>query len=120
MKHNSINNVVPDVRADYSKQVLFDIHDMPEGGHMLQVVTIPPRTRQRLHSHKIQTEVFYILEGECLLIVNGEEFLAKPGESFVCEPGDSHNLWNQSDRDFKILVFKINRPEGDEDSYWQE
>ena len=118
MKQKSLSSVVPDVRKDYSKRVLFDIGDLPPGGHMLQEVTIPPHTKQRAHYHNIQTEIFYILSGECHIFINEVDYLAKPGDAFVCSPKDVHNLWNQSDLPFSLLVFKVNRPEGDEDSVW--
>ncbi len=85
----------------------------------MQVVTIPKKTKQREHHHTQQTEVFYVLEGEALLYINGEGFLAKPGDAFVCNPEDRHNIWNQADQDFKLVVFKINMPEKD-DTVWEE
>jgi quercetin dioxygenase-like cupin family protein len=105
--------------GDYSKRVIFSPEDFEEEGHLLQVVTVPPRTRQRLHLHRQQTEVFYVLEGRARIDIEGEEYLARPGDAFICSPGDRHSLWNQSDGDFKLVVFKINKPEGN-DSVWLE
>lgn len=110
----------PTVLKNYSKRVIFNVNELPERGHILQVVTIPPKTKQQPHYHNKQTEIFYILEGECLIIINNQEFLAKPGDAFVCDPGDIHNLWNKSDEEFKLAVFKINSPENHEDSVWVE
>jgi mannose-6-phosphate isomerase-like protein (cupin superfamily) len=104
---------------DYSKTIIFSGDDFAEEGHLLQVVTVPPRTKQRLHLHKQQTEVFYVLEGQALIEIGGQEFLAQPGDAFICSPGDRHSLWNQTGRVFRLLVFKINRPEED-DSVWLE
>lgn len=104
---------------DYSKTIIFSGDDFAEEGHLLQVVTVPPRTKQRLHLHRRQTEVFYVLEGHALLEIAGEEFAAVPGDAFICSPGDRHSLWNQSDQDFRLIVFKINKPE-EEDSEWLE
>jgi len=104
---------------DYSKTVIFSAEDFEEEGYLLQVVTVPPRTRQRLHLHRQQTEVFYVLEGRAKIEISGEEYLTRPGDAFICSPGERHSLWNQTDRDFKLAVFKINRPEG-EDSVWLE
>lgn len=72
---------------------------------------VPPKTRQRLHAHSEQTEVFHILEGEGLLYINAREFLARPGDAFICSPGDRHSLWNQSDLDLKVLAFNMNKPQ---------
>lgn len=108
------------VCKDYSKKIILDLNDFKEKGHLLQIVTIPPKTRQRLHLHKIQTEVFYILSGECIININNTNYLAKQGDVFICEPNDIHNLWNKTDESFKLVVFKINLPEKDHDSFWQE
>lgn len=118
MKHIKASTENQIVREDYSKTILFDVNDLPKGGHMLQTVTIPPKTKQRNHSHNIQTEVFYILEGECSIFINNKEYVATKGDSFVCSPGDTHYLWNRSDKEFKLAVFKIDRPEEDEDTNW--
>ena len=108
------------VQEDYRKRIIFSSEDFDEEGHLLQVVTIPPDTRQRLHSHREQTEVFYILEGETLITINGVEHLARPGDAFICSPGEVHNLWNKTDKEFRLVVFKINWPEDEEDSQWVE
>ena len=104
---------------DYSKAVIFSPQDFEEEGHLLQVVTVPPRTRQRLHLHRQQTEVFYVLEGRARIEISGQEYLARPGDALICSPGERHSLWNRTDRDFKLAVFKINKPKGD-DSVWLE
>lgn len=102
---------------DYSKRIVFSGDDFEQQGHLLQVVTVPPRTKQRLHAHRQQTEVFYILEGQGVIYVGGKEFLTKPGDAFICSPGDEHSLWNQSNEDFRVVVFKIDKPEED-DTDW--
>jgi quercetin dioxygenase-like cupin family protein len=102
------------------KKIIFSLNDFDEKGHLLQVVTIPPNTRQRIHSHDQQTEVFYILEGEATMTINGFDYLTKPGDAFICSPGDVHNVWNKIDNDFRLVVFKINLPEVGEDSHWHE
>ena len=104
---------------DYSKTVIFSPQDFEEEGYLLQVVTVPPRTKQRLHHHRQQTEVFYVLEGRATIEISGEEYATGPGDAFICSPGESHSLWNQSDGVFKLAVFKINKPQGD-DSVWLE
>lgn len=108
------------VKKDYKKKVIFSLDDFDEPGHLLQVVTIPPNTRQRMHSHGVQTEVFFILEGEATITINDVDYLAGPGDAFICSPGDIHKLWNKTEADFRLVVFKNNLPEDGEDSYWQE
>ncbi|OGK24777.1 hypothetical protein A2954_00920 [Candidatus Roizmanbacteria bacterium RIFCSPLOWO2_01_FULL_37_12] len=120
MKYKSLNEGEELVKKDYRKKIIFSLNDFQEKWYLLQVVTIPPKTKQRMHSHNKQTEVFYILEGETIIIVNGKDYLAKPGDAFISSPGDIHNLWNKTGKDFKLVVFKINMPEGEDDTNWQE
>jgi len=110
------------VRNDYRKKIVFSPDEFDQKGHLLQVVTIPADTRQRAHSHRRQTEVFYILEGQAILTINGVDYLAKPGDAFICSPGDVHNLWNKTDEAFRLVVFKINFPDekDGEDTDWLE
>ena len=108
------------VKRDYRKKIIFSLDDFDEKGHLLQVVTIPPNTRQRMHSHEVQTEVFYILEGEATITINGADYPARLGDAFICSPGDVHNVWNKTEEDFRLVVFKINLPEEGEDSHWHE
>jgi quercetin dioxygenase-like cupin family protein len=112
---NSGKNIV---KNNYSKRIIFD-SDLLGDDNRLQVVTIPPQTKQREHFHDIQTEVFYILSGECLIYINDEEYNAEPGDAFICSPKDKHWLWNKTDREFKLAVFKINFPL-ENDSHWLE
>lgn len=107
------------VKKDYSKRIIFNLEDFGNNGHLLQTVTIPPKTKQRKHSHTKQTEIFYILKGECHIFINGKDYLSKPADAFICKPGDTHYLWNKSDKPFKLIVFKYNVPEED-DTKWIE
>ena len=120
MKYRPASEGEEILRSDYRKKIIFSREDFDENGHLLQVVTIPPDTRQRLHFHRQQTEVFYILEGEAAITINDVEYPARPGDAFMCSPGYVHNVWNQAGREFKLVVFKINLPDGGEDSHWQE
>ena len=104
---------------EYSKTIIFSSDDFEKPGHLLQVVTVPPHTKQRLHLHRQQTEVFYVLEGQAAIQMAGEESTAQPGDAFICSPGDRHGLWNQSGEDFKLVVFKIDKHEED-DTTWFE
>ena len=120
MKYRSFTEGEEVVKKDYRKRIIFSLEDFGEKGHLLQVVTIPAHTRQRLHYHEKQTEVFYILEGQAILTINAVDTPARPGDAFICSPGDVHSVWNKTDREFKLVVFKINLPEEGEDSQWLE
>ena len=40
--------------------------------------------------------------------------MAKLGDAFICEPGDKHYFWNKTDKEFKLVVFKVDYPEIDD------
>lgn len=120
MKYKRSTEGKETLEKDYRKRIIFSPEDFDEKGHLLQVVTIPPHIRQRMHSHRRQTEVFYILEGEAVITFDDVDYPAKPGDAFICSPGDVHNLWNQTNRDFRLVVFKISLPQNGEDTHWQE
>lgn len=120
MKFKSLSKIKKDVRKDYSKRIIFDVDELPKGGHLFQEVTIPPKTKQRAHHHNEQTEIFYILKGEGHIYINNVDYLCKPGDAMVCSPGDVHSCRNKSDKDFSVLVFKVNRPSDHEDSVWPD
>ena len=107
-------------KPDYSKKIIFSLSDFEEKGHLLQVVTIPPHTKQRTHVHKIQTEVSYLLEGEAHFWVEDKEFIMTPGDAIIHPHGEKHAVWNLSDKPCRLLVFKINLPEDSDDTQWEE
>ena len=105
------------VKEDYSKRIIFKPEDFIRPGHLLQVVTVPPKTDMRIHWHNKQTEVYYIIEGEGLIVLDGKKYDAKVGDAFIVKPGVKHKVWNKSDKEFKQVVFKIDYPTGD-DTVW--
>lgn len=105
------------IKKDYTKKIIFELSDFKQKGHLLQVVNNTAKTKQRLHFHKKQTEVWYILEGEAIWRINNKDYKVKPGDAFIIEPGDIHQADNDSDKDMKVLVFKIDLPKDDPDWY---
>ena len=118
MKYKASTESKEIVKKDYSKRIILSLADFKEKGHLLQTVTIPANTKQRKHFHHKQTEVFYILEGETVININDIDYVAKPGDAFICEPSDKHFLWNKSNEEFKLVVFKINLDENSDDTEW--
>lgn len=106
-------------KEDYSKIVLFNQNDFKAKDKLIQLATIYPNTKQRLHFHKYQTTILYILEGESLLVINNQEIFLKVGDSVICEPGDKHYFWNKNNSNFTFIVFKIDLPMED-DTNWIE
>jgi uncharacterized cupin superfamily protein len=83
MKYQPNIDVKEIVKKDYKKKIIFSQDDFGEKGHLFQIVTIPPSTKQRKHFHDIQTEFFYIFEGQAVITINAKDYLAKPGDAFI-------------------------------------
>lgn len=120
MKYKSVSEGKIITQSDYSKRIIFSFDEFKEKGHLLQTVTIPPRTKQRQHYHNKQIEVFYILTGEAVININAQDYTTTTGDAFICEPGDKHFVWNKSDKEFRLVVFKINYQLGSDDTIWIE
>lgn len=106
-------------KKDYSKRVIFKPQDFLETGHQLQEVTIPPQTTQRAHLHRQQTEAYFILSGKAVLTVSDKDYPANPGDAFIIFPNEVHSFANNSNRPFKLVVFKLDYPEKD-DTIWYD
>lgn len=103
-------------RDVYRKQIIIEGAGLGEG-NLVQLVEVLPRKTVGMHHHKVQTEFFHILAGEATLVMNGKSFRAKPGDSYLCAPGTMHSVINDTDKKFKLIVFKTNHKKGD--SYWE-
>ena len=108
------------VKKDYSKKIIFGLSDFQSKGHLFQEVIIPANTKQRNHYHLKQTELWYISQGEGHFFINNIDNLVKQGDTLMGGPRESHYVWNKSNQDLHILVFKIDMPENDEDTIWIE
>lgn len=106
-------------KKDYSKRIIFTPEDLKSKGNLLQVALIKPGVEQRFHFHHQQTEVFFILEGRAYVVIGDKKILARPGDAFICEPREKHKVINSFNKEFKLIVFKINLPKTD-DIVWVE
>ncbi len=60
-----------------------------------------------MHVHPIQTETFWILEGQLHTIVNGVERVLKAGEMVVIDPGVPHLWGNASQTEQLRFTFEL-------------
>lgn len=107
-------------KSDYSKKIIFDYDDFVQKGHLLQVVTIFANTTLRAHYHNLQTEIWYVLEGEVYFYFDNVEYFVQKGDTMIGKPKEVHHLVNKSDKDCLLLVFKIDKPKDGDDTVWLE
>lgn len=98
---------------DYAKKVLLYDKDIKGKIEEIMVAKFRPGTKKDAHYHKVGTEIFYILKGGGKIVVNGKRLKCHIGEIVICEPGDVHEVMNDTNKNFEILVLKIKIKKGD-------
>lgn len=96
---------------NYQKRIL--IEDLKGKINLIEDVIIEPKGEIPIHGHKFTDEIFYITENSAIMIVNEKEFEVKPGDMIYVDKEEEHGFRNKSEKDFKMIVFKINFQEGD-------
>lgn len=71
-----------------------------------------PMACVREHVHKLQEQVYYVLEGEGILTLNEERHLMRPHDYVYVPPGVRHSFTNTGTAGLVFLV--ITTPEADE------
>lgn len=72
------------------------------------VTVVPPGKRAfQFHSHRVNEELFFILEGEGEVRIGSETFKIKKGDFIAHPPGGpetAHQILNTSDKELKYLA----------------
>lgn len=75
---------------------------------------IPPGKKMcPFHNHRINEELFIIIEGEGLLRFGDETYSVKAFDVIACPPGDrrfAHQIINNTDHDLKYFCLSTNEP----------
>lgn len=64
------------------------------------------------HSHKVQEQIYHVLDGEGLMELDGERFLVRPHDYVFIPPGVEHAIYNSGLKD--LVFFVITSPPADE------
>ena len=64
------------------------------------------------HAHKIQEQVYHVLEGEGLMEIDGEHHVVRKHDVIFLPPGVEHSIANSGVRDLVFLV--VTSPASDE------
>jgi quercetin dioxygenase-like cupin family protein len=63
-----------------------------------------PMAYVKLHSHKVQEQVFHVLEGEALIDLDGERRVVRKHDVIHLPPGSAHSLQNTGLTDLVFIV----------------
>ncbi|MBN2100790.1 cupin domain-containing protein [Candidatus Dojkabacteria bacterium] len=95
----------------YKKRILLD--QIKGKINLIEDVVVEPRGVIPSHSHDFTDEIFYVTENSAIMIVNGKEFQVNPGDMIYVERDEEHGFRNDSDKEFKMIVSKVNYKDGD-------
>ena len=70
----------------------------------LNVLTLKPTQRSRIHRHREQEEVYIVLRGTLTLVVEGEELEVAEGEAVRVAPEVRRQLVNRGDRPLVLVA----------------
>jgi len=63
-----------------------------------------PMAHVALHSHKVQEQIYHVLEGEGLMEIDGERRVVRKHDVIFLPPGISHSIANSGLVDLVFLV----------------
>lgn len=85
------------------KEVILKI--VEDGKYKLLEGKLVPGATIGLHSHDINAEIIYIVEGDATIYTGREYFPLQKGMVHLCKDGASHSLQNKSEQD--VLFFAV-------------
>lgn len=77
-----------------------------------RVSTYQPMSHVEPHQHKIQEQIYHVLEGEGLMELDGERRVVRPGDFIFIPPGVEHAIYNTGRQD--LTFFVITTPPDDQ------
>jgi mannose-6-phosphate isomerase-like protein (cupin superfamily) len=66
-----------------------------------------PMAYVKLHSHKVQEQIFHVLDGEALIDLDGERRLVRKHDVIHLPPGAEHSIQNTGLSDLVFIVVTI-------------
>ena len=95
----------------YKKRILLD--NLKEKINLIEDVIVKPYGIVPVHKHEYTDEIFYITQNSAIMIVDNKEFDVHCSDMIYIEKNEKHGFRNESDKEFKMIVCKMNFQEGD-------
>jgi quercetin dioxygenase-like cupin family protein len=96
----NLNEIPEDIP---SKEVLKTTELVKSQHVSLQLVTIREDEGMRLHYHKRNDEVIYVVKGSGIIILNGTRYVATPGSVMIVPRKSYHEFFNNSGQTYVAL-----------------
>ncbi len=69
-----------------------------------RVSVYQPRAYVEVHSHRIQEQVYHVLDGEALMEIEGERTVVRKDDVIFIPPGVKHAIYNTGMTDLRFIV----------------
>ena len=63
-----------------------------------------PRAYVELHRHRIQEQVYHVLDGEAVMEIDGERTVVRRDDIIFIPPGAEHAIYNSGMTDLRFIV----------------
>lgn len=82
------------------------VHPDTTGSRLIdyRISTYQPMARVELHSHKVQEQVYHVLDGEGLMEIDGEKTVVRKNDVIFLVPGSQHAIENTGLGDLTFIV----------------
>ncbi len=69
-----------------------------------RISTYQPRAYVERHAHRVQEQVYHVLEGEGMMEIDGERTVVRRHDVIFIPPGVSHSIQNTGPGDLTFIV----------------
>ena len=69
-----------------------------------RISTYQPMAYVEVHTHKVQEQIYHVLEGEGMMIIDGEKTVVRRHDVIFIPPGISHSIVNNGLGDLTFIV----------------
>jgi quercetin dioxygenase-like cupin family protein len=95
----------------YKKRILFDKLD--EKINLIEDIIIKAKGCIPPHKHQFTQEIFYITDNSATMTIDNKKIKVSPGDMIYVAKDETHSFQNNSNKEFKMIVLKINFQTGD-------
>ena len=89
---------------DAHSKLLITPQDHATSRFDFRISSYQPKGYVAPHSHKVQEQIYYILEGEGLMEIDGDRHVVRPHDHIFIPPGMEHAIYNSGLKDLVFLV----------------
>lgn len=81
--------------------------EMNGKGRLFGTITLEPGCSIGYHTHRGDSEIFYVLKGAPVYNDGGTEQQAAPGDVLICPDGTGHSLSNPTDETVVVMALIV-------------